>query len=53
LSLAEHAERTRVVSDDGIRELVVRFGRDGYVVQYRVDENLVLVTRILHGKEAR
>ena len=53
LSLAEHAERTRIASDDGIRELVVRFGRDGYIVQYRVDESLVLVARIFHGKEHR
>ncbi len=53
LSLAEHAERARIVSNDGIRELVVRFGRDGYIVQYRVDESLVLVTRIFHGKERR
>jgi plasmid stabilization system protein ParE len=31
----------------------MRFGRDGYVVRYRVDERTVIVTRIFHTREQR
>lgn len=37
----------------GWRELVVQFGRRPYLVRYRVSADVVLVTRILHSREAR
>jgi plasmid stabilization system protein ParE len=37
----------------GLRELVIRFGRDGYVAQYRVTADEVIVLRIHHGRERR
>lgn len=38
-----------------IRQIVVRFGRRGYIVRYRVlpPDNAIFVTRIWHGREAR
>jgi plasmid stabilization system protein ParE len=53
LSLDENAERGPMVSDRGTRELAVRFGRNGYVVQYRVLDELVIVARIFHVRERR
>jgi plasmid stabilization system protein ParE len=53
LSLDELAERTPVVSPAGVRELMVRFGRDGYVIQYRITGDVVLVASIFHTREAR
>ena len=50
--LAEFPESGPRVSRN-IRELVVRFGRDGYVVRYRVDGDQVLVTRVFHGRQKR
>ncbi len=35
------------------RELYIRFGDSGYVVQYRIDPDAVLVARIFHMREAR
>lgn len=52
-TLDEHAERGRLVSERGVRELAVRFGRDGYVIQYTVTDSEVLVVRILHAREHR
>lgn len=53
LSLNELAERRPVLSDSGTRELPVRFGRDGYVIQYRIVEDEVQVARIFHVRENR
>lgn len=38
-----------------IRQIVVRFGRYGYIVRYSVlsPDQTILVTRIWHGREAR
>ena len=52
-TLDEHAERGRTVSERGVRELAVRFGRDGYVIQYVVTDKQVLVARIFHAREDR
>lgn len=38
---------------DGLRHLYIRFGASGYVVQYRVDADLVVVARIFHALEER
>lgn len=35
------------------RELSVRFGSGGYVIQYRVDPDAVVVARIFHTREQR
>jgi toxin ParE1/3/4 len=41
--------------DRDIRQIVVRFGRRGYIVRYRVlsPDDAILVTRVWHGREAR
>lgn len=36
-----------------MRELYIQFGDSGYVVQYRVDGDIVVVARIFHMREAR
>jgi plasmid stabilization system protein ParE len=37
-----------------IRQIVVRFGRYGYIVRYRVlPDGAIFVTRVWHGREAR
>lgn len=51
-SLAESAERGRLAFPNH-RELTIRFGRDGYVAQYRVAAHAVLVARIFHARERR
>ncbi len=42
-------------TDGHIRQIIVRFGRRGYIVRYRVlpPDDAILVTRIWHGREAR
>lgn len=41
--------------DQNIRQVIVRFGRHGYIVRYRVlpPDDAIFVTRIWHGREAR
>lgn len=51
LSLAELSERGRMTTVPGLRELVVRFGRDAYIIQYRVDADSVVVARVFHSLE--
>jgi len=34
---------------DGFREAAIRFGRDGFVVRYRVLRDHVLIVRLFHG----
>ena len=38
---------------DGLRHLYIHFGDSGYVVQYRVDADVVVVARIFHAREDR
>jgi toxin ParE1/3/4 len=42
-------------NDDGIRQIIVRFGASGYVVRYTFlqERRDILVTRLWHGREAR
>lgn len=35
------------------RELSLRFGGGGYVIQYRVDPDAVIVVRVFHSRERR
>lgn len=37
----------------GVRELFVPFGRDGYIIRYRVKANRVLILRLWHSREDR
>lgn len=34
------------------REWVIEFGKDGYVVRYRVDGDAVMILAVRHGREA-
>ena len=52
-SLDRFSERGRRGPAEGLRELIVPFGRDAYIVQYRVEPALVIVARIFHGRERR
>ena len=52
-SLGENSERRPVISSLGLRELPVRFGRDGYIIQYRILGDAVHVGRIFHAREDR
>jgi plasmid stabilization system protein ParE len=40
-------------SMDGRRDLPIRFGASGYIVQYRVDPDAVVIARIFHMREDR
>ena len=51
LSLRAFPERGRNGKRPGWRELVIRFGRAAYVIQYRVDPDVVFVARIFHSNE--
>lgn len=51
-SLETFALRGRIAASD-LWELNVDFGRDGYVIQYRVELERVLVLRIFHALEDR
>ncbi|MES2033957.1 MAG: type II toxin-antitoxin system RelE/ParE family toxin [Pseudomonadota bacterium] len=52
-SLGEFSERGVPGERPNTRELIVPFGRGDYVIQYRVYERLILITRIFHGLEDR
>lgn len=41
------------VRGSGLREAIVIFGRDGFILQYRVVADLLTVERVLHGRQAR
>lgn len=51
--LSSQPDMGRPVEDSlqGLRELVVKFGRDGYVVLYRYIGDEVLIVAIRHGRE--
>ena len=53
LSLGEFPERGASRRGGGRRELLVNYGRDGYVIRYRITSTVILVTRIFHGRENR
>ena len=52
-SLAEMPHRGRPAAVADARELVVPFGRDAYILRYRVRADEVVVTRIRHSRERR
>lgn len=47
------SERGHLSSEGDARESLVRFGRAGYVIQYRVTHDAVMVLRIFHSLEER
>lgn len=51
-SLGRMPARARRISAD-LHELDIRFGKSGYVVQFRVDHDAVIVARIFHMREDR
>ena len=53
LSLGEFAERGRKGPFEELRELVVRFGRDADIIQYRVGPSEVIVARVFHSRQDR
>jgi len=54
-SLYTFPERGRPAGTANVRELVVPFGKSGYVVRYahRQQTDEVVVLRVWHGREAR
>jgi plasmid stabilization system protein ParE len=50
-SLSDLAERGRPGPGPAVRELVVPFGRDAYLIQYRIEATTILVARIAHRRE--
>lgn len=48
-------ELGRPTEDEGIRQIVIRFGAAGYIVRYTIlaESRDILVLRIWHGREAR
>jgi plasmid stabilization system protein ParE len=52
-SLSRFPHRGRAGRTPGVRELRVEFGRDGYLILYRVTGQTVAVTRIFHAREKR
>lgn len=39
--------------DSGQRELFLPFGAGGYVLRYRIDQGMVVITRVWHSNENR
>jgi plasmid stabilization system protein ParE len=39
--------------DDRHREITVPFGRDGFVLRYRVGRDRVTIVRVFHGRQQR
>jgi plasmid stabilization system protein ParE len=53
-SISQLADTPMIGIDlDGLRHLYIPFGDSGYVVQYRVDADAVVVARIFHAREGR
>ncbi len=44
--------RARRISDD-LHEFDIHFGKSGYVVQFRVDHDTVVIARVFHMREDR
>jgi plasmid stabilization system protein ParE len=52
-SLDQMSERGHLSPDGEVREMFVRFGRAGYVIQYRTAPQEVFVLHIFHSLEER
>lgn len=53
--LEDHPDLGRTVEDrdEGYRELIIPFGRDGYIAAYRCDGEQVVVLGLWHQREVR
>jgi toxin ParE1/3/4 len=53
--LEDFPEMGQAIGDHDIRQIVVRFGRRGYVIRYRVlpADGTIFVTRLWHSRERR
>lgn len=51
-SLSDFPHSGRLVEDDE-RELVIEFGRDGFVALYRVEADWIVILRVFHGRRQR
>jgi plasmid stabilization system protein ParE len=51
-SLVDFPERGRLALE-GVRELTVPFGSGGYVLQYFVEGNRIVIARVFHSLERR
>lgn len=51
-SLARMPTQARRIFDD-LHEFDIRFGKSGYVVQFRLEPDAVIVARIFHMREDR
>lgn len=41
------------MADDHHRDAAVRFGRDGFLLRYRVEGDDLIIVRVFHGRQAR
>lgn len=53
LALLGHFPEASPAVDDHHREATIRFGRDGFVVRYKIEGAQVIVVRLFHGRQAR
>ncbi|HRE44962.1 MAG TPA: type II toxin-antitoxin system RelE/ParE family toxin [Terricaulis sp.] len=51
-TLQEFPEIGRAIGG-GMRQLVLRYGKGGYVIRYRLRDDVILITRLWHGREKR
>jgi plasmid stabilization system protein ParE len=53
LSLADHAERGFPGPLPNLKQIAVPFGDSGYIVQYRIQGETVIVAHLKHAREQR
>jgi plasmid stabilization system protein ParE len=53
LSLAEHAERGFQGPSPNLKQIAVPFGDSGYIVQYRIQDDVIVVAHLKHARERR
>jgi toxin ParE1/3/4 len=53
LSLLRHTPEAGVALGQGYHQLILKYGKSGYVVRYRISGDTILITRIWHGREDR
>lgn len=53
LSLLSDFPRIGPGDPHGLRAKRVRYGRDGYIIRYEIANDVVVVRRILHGRQSR
>lgn len=51
--LEDHPKIGKRIENTEYRELIVPFGRNAYILSYRIEKETVLVTRIWHSREDR